>query len=357
MKIKSVHLKSFKKFGDRLWDFTNSETGLAKNLILLVGMNGSGKSTILQAIAATLGAATGRLPTAADLNWPGFNLELAGNSWSGPTDIKIEVEFSPAEVAATQEFYHQLREVKNLPVAPSDKNYVTLNLQVEGKQSRVQANSEAELCQFQGREYAKQILKRHGEGYKIFERVGTVFWYTEQRTTTSLTPAEDNGKSIAYNDDRLRRHLSNSMLFHQQLERGQRQLESWQRDRFAEIERVYQAVFPRHSFSGPVPRPDIDEVLSEPWFYLSDGHKEYEISEMSGGERAIFPVLFDLTNWNINNSVVLIDEIELHLHPPIQQTLLRALPSLGKNNQFIITTHSDAVAQIVPNKSIVRVEG
>jgi predicted ATP-binding protein involved in virulence len=36
-------------------------------------------------------------------------------------------------------------------------------------------------------------------------------------------------------------------------------------------------------------------------------------------------------------SVILIDEIELHLHPPMQQTLLRALPKLGKNNQFIIT--------------------
>jgi ABC-type branched-subunit amino acid transport system ATPase component len=42
-------------------DFTDSETGLAKDLIVLIGMNGSGKTSILQAIATTLGVATGRL--------------------------------------------------------------------------------------------------------------------------------------------------------------------------------------------------------------------------------------------------------------------------------------------------------
>jgi predicted ATP-binding protein involved in virulence len=73
---------------------------------------------------------------------------------------------------------------------------------------------------------------------------------------------------------------------------------------------------------------------------------------MSGGERATFPILLDFMNWNIHNSVILIDEIELHLHPPMQQALLRTLPKLGKNNQFIITTHSDYVAQLVPESSI-----
>lgn len=77
---------------------------------------------------------------------------------------------------------------------------------------------------------------------------------------------------------------------------------------------------------------------------------------MSGGERATFPMLMDFASWNIHNSVILIDEIELHLHPPMQQALLRALPKLGKNNQFIITTHSDYIEQLVPEAYIVRLE-
>jgi len=64
---------------------------------------------------------------------------------------------------------------------------------------------------------------------------------------------------------------------------------------------------------------------------------------MSAGERAIFPILMDFTRWNINNSVIIIDELELHLHPPLQQTLVRALSEIGHNNQFIFTTHSNSV--------------
>jgi predicted ATP-binding protein involved in virulence len=94
--------------------------------------------------------------------------------------------------------------------------------------------------------------------------------------------------------------------------------------------------------------------MEEPWFYLFDGQHQYELSEMSGGERAIFPMIFDFAYWNICNSVVLIDELELHLHPPLQQGLLKALRKLGKNNQFIITTHSEAVTSIVSEESIRR---
>ena len=55
MKIQSLQLEYFKKFRQQDFDFTDSETGLAKDLIVILGMNGFGKTSILQAIAATLG--------------------------------------------------------------------------------------------------------------------------------------------------------------------------------------------------------------------------------------------------------------------------------------------------------------
>jgi predicted ATP-dependent endonuclease of OLD family len=73
---------------------------------------------------------------------------------------------------------------------------------------------------------------------------------------------------------------------------------------------------------------------------------------MSAGERVIFPILIDFANWNINNSIIIIDELELHLHPPLQQALVDLLPRLGKNNQFIITTHSEDVAAMFHRKDI-----
>jgi predicted ATP-dependent endonuclease of OLD family len=75
---------------------------------------------------------------------------------------------------------------------------------------------------------------------------------------------------------------------------------------------------------------------------------------MSAGERAIFPILLDFANRNINNSIIIIDEVELHLHPPLQQALIRSLPTWGVNNQFFITTHSDSVAAMFSESQIIR---
>lgn len=354
MKVQSIQLKYFKRFRNPPpFDFTDPETGLARDLIVLLGMNGAGKTSLIQAIAATLGEATGRLQRLSELEleWAGFNYELLGNNWGRfEPDVTLQVQFSSQELRSIREFQQKLREMGRDLKSPAEKHIVTLKWRDE----RVKADTDAELFQFKGREYAKQL--RRSEGFQVFERVGSVFWYTEQRTSTSLT-SEDQDKKLEITNDTLRTLLSNLLPFHQKVIEGKiEKLRPGQKDIYGEIQEAYKAVFPERSFEGPVPREEIDNILSPPWFYLYDGKNQYEISEMSGGERAIFPILVDFVNWNIHNSVILIDEIELHLHPPMQQALLRALPKLGKNNQFIITTHSDYIEQLVPEASVVRLE-
>ncbi|MEI1376754.1 AAA family ATPase [Nostoc sp. UHCC 0926] len=352
MKVQSLQLKYFKKFpSSPVFDFTDPETGLARDIIVLIGMNGAGKTSLLQAIASTLGTATGRLKEPSDLEWAGFNYELLGSNWRRfEPEVTIKVQFSSGELQAVRDFQQKLREMGRDLQPPAEKHIVNL----KWRNGRVQADSAAELFQFKGREYAKQLLR--AEGFSVFERVGTILWYTEQRTSTSLT-TEDPDRKLEITEDLLRDRLSKWRQFHQGVETGKiPNLRPGQKDLYAEIEHAYKAVFPERSFEGPVLRENVDDILSEPWFYLYDGKNQYEISEMSGGERAIFPMLVDFASWNIHNSVILIDEIELHLHPPMQQALLRALPKLGTNNQFIITTHSDYVEQLVPEAYIIRLE-
>jgi len=64
----------------------------------------------------------------------------------------------------------------------------------------------------------------------------------------------------------------------------------------------------------------------------------------------------DFARKNINNSIIIIDEIELHLHPPLQQQLIRVLSKLGDNNQFIFTSHSDSVYNMFTPSEIFRLE-
>ncbi|NJL03273.1 MAG: ATP-binding protein [Spirulinaceae cyanobacterium SM2_1_0] len=356
MKVQNLQLQYFKQFRGKTLNFTDPETGLAKDLLLLTGANGSGKSTVLQAIAAAVGTACGRLPNASTLDWPGFNWDVIDNNWGRfPAQIDLDLEFSSGEIEATRRFSAVVGGDREGWSLPAEQRIVSLRLEKPGDRAIAPAGREA-MFQFKGRDYAKQLLRQ--EGFGVFEQVGTILWYTEQRTSTSLT-SQDPEKELNFTEDLLRDRLSKWRQFHQSVQSGQIQaLRPGQKDLYADIERAYQLVFPGKCFEGPVLREGVDEILEELWFYLFDRYRncQYEISEMSGGERAIFPIVVDFANWNIHNSIILIDELELHLHPPLQQAFLRALPKLGQNNQFIITTHSDYVESLVPGSSIFRLD-
>ncbi|MCB9551056.1 MAG: ATP-binding protein [Myxococcales bacterium] len=82
--------------------------------------------------------------------------------------------------------------------------------------------------------------------------------------------------------------------------------------------------FPDRRFADCEPRyvsglPTPDDY----YFMLADGERTYDLEEMSAGEQAIFPFFYDFVRQQIGQSVVLIDEIDLNLHPPLAQTLPR----------------------------------
>jgi predicted ATP-binding protein involved in virulence len=52
------------------------------------------------------------------------------------------------------------------------------------------------------------------------------------------------------------------------------------------------------------------------------------------------------------SGIVMIDEIDMHLHPAWQQTILGDLTNTFPNIQFIVTTHSPQVLSTVPSQQI-----
>ena len=81
----------------------------------------------------------------------------------------------------------------------------------------------------------------------------------------------------------------------------------------------------------------------------------FYLYQLSDGERGLLALVFDLTrrlaiaNPESDNPIaegvalVLIDEIELHLHPKWQRDVIKRLPAIFKSCQFVITTHSPQV--------------
>jgi len=93
----------------------------------------------------------------------------------------------------------------------------------------------------------------------------------------------------------------------------------------------------------------------------------YKVSQLSDGYRAMLALVMDLARRMaqvISNkddscgsllntpAIVLIDEVELHLHPSWQQTVLNTLQEIFPNTQFIVTTHSPQVLTSIPSKHI-----
>lgn len=95
----------------------------------------------------------------------------------------------------------------------------------------------------------------------------------------------------------------------------------------------------------------------------------YSFMQLSDGYSAAIMIVSDLLmrmdqNWLINNTtqntslegIVLIDEIETHLHLSLQRKILPFLTSLFPNIQFIVSTHSPFVVNSIDNAVIYDLE-
>lgn len=88
------------------------------------------------------------------------------------------------------------------------------------------------------------------------------------------------------------------------------------------------------------------------WSELSDGYHAFIALTADIARRAVMLNQFDGTNApNRVEGVVLIDEIDRHLHPRWQRVALPRLRNAFPKLQFIITTHSPQVLSSVENRN------
>ena len=92
--------------------------------------------------------------------------------------------------------------------------------------------------------------------------------------------------------------------------------------------------------------------------------EKLSLDQLSGGYRIVLALAADLARRMItgnphrddplkSEAVVLIDEVELHLHPGWQQRILGDLQRTFPNAQFIVSTHSPQVLTTVEPQRIV----
>lgn len=108
------------------------------------------------------------------------------------------------------------------------------------------------------------------------------------------------------------------------------------------LKELFESFFPEKTFLGP--RPTADGSLAFP--VVTQNGSEHDLDELSSGEKEILYGYLRIRSSAPKNSIILLDEPELHLNP----RLIRGLPEfyrkhLGEalENQIWLVTHSDAL--------------
>lgn len=111
----------------------------------------------------------------------------------------------------------------------------------------------------------------------------------------------------------------------------------------------------RHAIASFLPDYGQPSVRREPLrMVVRKYNQEYRIDQLSDGEKCLIALIGDLArrlaianpsrpNPLEGSGVVLIDEIDLHLHPAWQRMIIPRLSQVFPNCQFIVSTHSPQV--------------
>ncbi len=98
---------------------------------------------------------------------------------------------------------------------------------------------------------------------------------------------------------------------------------------------------------------DIDPYDNNRPLFETINHEKVKIDALSDGEKQLYGRVISLLMLNPHYSLILIDEPEVGLHPKWQYTIMDIYKNIGKNNQFIIATHSPHIIAKAHYKELV----
>jgi len=124
------------------------------------------------------------------------------------------------------------------------------------------------------------------------------------------------------------------------------------------LRNAIQTFFQNIDTNAPYGNLYVDDIEKIPKLFIKKGDIDLKLAKLSDGEKVLILLICDivrkimLAQWEsspshneilANTGIVLIDEIELHLHPAWQRNVVSALTATFPNIQFIITTHSPQI--------------
>jgi len=369
MKIKKLKLENFRAFKSFECDFE-------PDLNVLVGLNGQGKTSVLDAIAIAFGQFSGGFGTGKDKGVLNGDIHLAklkpdfSGNFINDFAINYSMEYQFPVTIQAESFGHEVDHNEYFDLPRSwERNRNTL----KGRTTQVK-----ELKAF-----AQRLQKNVQDNEKV--RLPLISYYGTGRLWALKRLTEKNNSQ---NKKESRLDGYKNCL---DPESSYNAFSSWLRkETIADIERKMQIIEQSgleeavvsgktiHSKLIQAITTAVDTVLAPSgWFNIRYSatsqaiiatHKEQgdvPVSSLSDGVRNMIGMVADIAYRAVRlnpqlleeavkktSGIVLIDEIDMHLHPEWQQLILQQLNLAFPKLQFIVTTHSPQVLSTVRRKNI-----
>ena len=343
MRIQTIKIKNFRNFTSNE-DGTPLEIDLNGKSTVFYGNNGSGKSTVLNAICYAMWPFLNRLNNMQGTGYRTLDKEQLhiGSRVGNSTQYGMRILLSFENEGISFELTKEMEKSSGGRVNAVNATY--------------QSKQVSELVQFFNERYL--VGEDSLEEYENCQQNMPVFLNYGTNRLVLDVPLRIRKKHSFSKRAALERALENRLDFRTFFEwfRNQEDFENEQKDTLHNLDYRDPALeCVRKAALLMLQDADEIKVRRNPlrMVVLRNG-LEYRVDQLSDGEKCTLALLGDIArrvamanpcrdNPLEGNGVVLIDELDLHMHPAWQRKILSVLQELFPNIQFLITTHSPQI--------------
>ena len=366
MHVKTLHIENFR-------GIRNMELELHPRMNVLIGVNGAGKSSVLDALATSLSwwEATWRhrvlfLPSQEPTPWQGesFTLHDITNgtpSTSCTVQLQLDENHLVEQPLWTIKFDREGEALNHVDLL-SNPVFEPLRQAVDKLKESCLSPPIAYYPTNRTDEYFRDSFEIPNSTLNeiLLERVNALETLRYLRSgmktpfTASIRNPNNYSRFLSWMNELQKQE---NMKLRELKELGHEDSDSFQFQRLIAIKTAWSKLF-----SNTIKHFMIKERNFKPYISCRKNGLELTDEQLSGGEKAILALIGSLadlpfTGYLPNSllgsagssdqlnepGIVLIDEIDLHLHPQWQRMILPKLMEIFPNTQFIVTTHSPQV--------------